>query len=186
MLLLSSPVLGAEADIVSRDVTVLDGDTIVIAERQLDLLGIDAPELEQLCYLQAEPWPCGQEARAALAGFLRGQEVDCHEILIDSEGDLTGRCSIVGLDAGAELVTRGLAVLDPAYRGYYLRNFREARYNSAGMMGGRFVVPWEWRAGKRLDPEQLKRDLETPLTVEDLLAPPDGAEAESPAPPRNE
>jgi endonuclease YncB( thermonuclease family) len=158
-LLLPGTAVAAEANIVSRDVTVIDGDSIVIAGRRLELLGIDAPELAQLCYLRAEPWPCGKEARDALAGFLVGKEVDCHEILIDGEGRSVGRCSIVGLDAGAELVTRGFAVLDPAYRGYYLRNFREARYNSAGIMGGRFVVPWEWRAGKRLDPEQLKRDI---------------------------
>jgi len=166
-LLLPAAAAAEEANIVSRDVTVIDGDSIVIAERQLELLGIDAPELEQLCYLQAEPWPCGQVARQALAQFLAGKEVLCSEIVVDAEGRLLGRCSIVGLDAGAELVTRGLAVLDPAYRGYYLRNFREARYNSAGMMGGRFVVPWEWRDGKRLDPEQLKRDLETPLPFGD-------------------
>jgi len=170
-LFLSGAVEAAEADIVGRDVLVIDGDSIVIAERELELLGIDAPELEQLCYLKAEPWPCGRVASEALGQFLDGKEVLCREIVVDGEGRLLGRCSIVGLDAGAELVTRGLAVLDPAYRGYYLRNYREARYNSAGMLGGRFVVPWEWRDGKRLDPEQLKRDLETPLPFGDAMPP---------------
>lgn len=161
--LLSSPAWAEEADIVSSDVEVIDGDSIVIDNRQLDLLGIDAPELTQLCYSAAAPWPCGEAASALLAQFLVGKQIHCREVIINAQGQLLGRCGRLGLDAGAELVTRGLAVLDPAYRGYYLRNFREARYNSAGMVGGRFVVPWEWRDGKRLDPEQLKRDLEMPL-----------------------
>ena len=159
-----------EADLVAQDVQVIDGDSIIISGKQLNLLGIDAPELGQECYLKAEAWPCGEAASLALAGFLDGKEVHCHEIILDDEGHLTGRCSIVGLDVGAELVTRGLAVLDPDYRGYYLRNYREARYSGAGVLGGRFVVPWEWRDGKRLDPEQLKRDLENPIELEDLLS----------------
>jgi endonuclease YncB( thermonuclease family) len=158
-----------------NSITVIDGDSIVISGSQLDLLGIDAPELGQNCYLKGVAWACGAEASLALAQFVDGKQLDCHEIIIDEKGQLTGRCSIVGLDIGAELVTRGLAVLDPAYRGYYLRNYREARYSGAGILGGRFVTPWEWRDGKRLDPEKLKppaaketapADPEPSLTIE--------------------
>ena len=160
LILFCAPVLGlalaSEPDILGRDVTVIDGDTIIVSGTQLELLGIDAPELGQVCYLKGVAWACGEEASLALARFVVGKQVDCHEIIIDDKGQLTGRCSVVGLDIGAELVTRGMAVLDPAYRGYYLRNYREARFSGAGVLGGRFVTPWDWRDGKRLDPEKLK------------------------------
>jgi endonuclease YncB( thermonuclease family) len=170
MLLFSMRALAAEADLAGRDVQVIDGDTIIISGQELDLLGIDAPELAQQCYLKGEAWPCGEASSLALMEFLDGKQVHCHEIIIDEKGQLTGRCSIVGLDVGAELVTRGLAVLDPAYRGYYLRNYREARYSGAGVLGGRFVTPWEWRDGKRLDPEKLKPPATAPTTPVDPKA----------------
>jgi endonuclease YncB( thermonuclease family) len=45
-----------------QGVRVIDGDTVEIDGRLVQLYGIDAPELGQLCDRDGELWECGREA----------------------------------------------------------------------------------------------------------------------------
>jgi endonuclease YncB( thermonuclease family) len=46
------------------------------------LLGIDAPEGNQVCQRDGRPWRCGADAEAALVTLIGGQRVRC-DVLVD-------------------------------------------------------------------------------------------------------
>src|SRR3546814_9137278 len=61
---------GAEA------VTVIDGDTLTLADgREIRLVGIQAPKLA-LGRAGFQPWPLAEEAKARLAAFTLGRSLD--------------------------------------------------------------------------------------------------------------
>ena len=53
--------------------TVIDGDTIEVGARMIDLFGVDAPEAGQTFTVMLFPWKCGREATKMLTalGFRR-------------------------------------------------------------------------------------------------------------------
>ncbi len=53
-----------------------DGDTILMGDTALRLWGIDAPELDQVCYLQREQ-PCGLAAKDHLERLIADQLIVC-------------------------------------------------------------------------------------------------------------
>ncbi len=46
------------------NITVIDGDTMILDNQEVELHGIDAPELDQTCKVigKDEIWNCGEEA----------------------------------------------------------------------------------------------------------------------------
>ncbi len=62
-----------------QDLQVIDGDTLQSGGDIVQLYGIDAPELGQLCWRRNEPWQCGVEAAFALQKLvqLSGLAVTC-------------------------------------------------------------------------------------------------------------
>ena len=62
--LLASPLA---AETITGTVEVIDGDSLVLAGRQIRLVGIDAPEYDQTCDRAGQSWACGAEAKAQLA-----------------------------------------------------------------------------------------------------------------------
>ncbi len=60
-------------------------------------------------------------------------------------------CTVVGEDLEEWMVSQGLAL---AYRRYsldYVDQEANAQAARRGIWVGEFVMPWEWRRGKRLD-----------------------------------
>lgn len=76
LLALAGPALAAE---IVGPARAIDGDTIEVGGRRIDLFGIDAPEKEQFCLKRkkAEPWDCGIAAQIRLMRLLQRQEVRC-------------------------------------------------------------------------------------------------------------
>ena len=58
------------------EVRVTDGDTIILKDQKIRLDGIDAPEKNQLCRQNKEPWFCGKEATKALKTLLENTETE--------------------------------------------------------------------------------------------------------------
>ena len=130
--------------------TVLDGDTLEVAGERIRLHGIDAPERRQQCVVDGAAWPCGTEASLALAARIAEHRVECEETDKDRYGRIVAVCRIGESDLNAWMVAEGWAL---AYRRYamdYTGQEAAAEAARRGIWRGKFVVPWEWRRGRRL------------------------------------
>ncbi len=88
---------------------VTDGDGLRIKGQEIRLFGIDAPEFAH---------PFGKQAKWALHGLCKGQEVFAVSAEIDDYGRLVARCFLSnGSDLSAEMVKLGLALDWPKFSG---------------------------------------------------------------------
>ena len=140
----------APAEALSGRARVIDGDTIEVGKTRVRLHGVDAPESGQSCVASGARWPCGRRATRALAGRLGGRAVTCEERDRDRYGRIVAVCRQDGRDINAWLVAEGWALAYRRYSRAYLGEEQRARAGRKGMWRGEFVVPWDWRRGKRL------------------------------------
>ena len=152
------------ADDITGKARVIDGDTIEVGGQRIRLHGLDAPELRQTCLGYRGVFPCGEHARRMLSREADGQEVTCQERGQDRYGRVLAVCHVEGLDLGAHMVRLGWAL---AYREYsldYVDAEKSAKALITGLWRTRFVPPWEWRRGKRLElPEQADISSRCPI-----------------------
>jgi endonuclease YncB( thermonuclease family) len=144
-LLLATACARAAAELVGP-AKVLDGDTLDVQGRRVRLHGIDAPEGDQSCTDGAgRSYRCGDRARAALAGRVRGKSVRCEPRDRDPHGRMVAVCFVGSENVNRWLVEQGLAL---AYRHYsrdYVDAEEAARDAGRGMWAGSFVTPWKHR-----------------------------------------
>ena len=139
----------ALADITGK-ARVIDGDTLEIDGQRIRLHGIDAPESRQLCRRDGERWRCGMDATSALKAFLGSRPVSCEELDRDRYRRVVAKCAVDGVDIGDWMVSQGWAVAYYLYSYEYSRAEQHAKSARLGIWASRFVLPWEWRRGKRL------------------------------------
>ena len=135
------PVVGAA--------TVIDGDTIEIRGRRIELYGIDAPEIGQTCKIVFFPWKCGAEAIKMLRALVADREVSCDIQGAGSHAQLAGVCSTQGGELTETMVRIGMAL---AYRDQsldYVADEAAAEREDVGVWQTRFDAPWERRAAQR-------------------------------------
>ena len=140
---------GLSGDIVGHG-RAIDGDTLDIGGVRVRLSGVDAPEKRQTCRTGANVWSCGGLAAAALRS--RSGEIRCERRGRDEYGSVVARCVEGGLDIGAWLVSEGWALAHGPGSGGYLEVQEGAKADKKGIHRGDYVVPWEWRRGRRLKP----------------------------------
>ncbi len=88
-----------------------DGDSLRIGGDRVRLIGLDAPELDQVCWTgEGVEWPCGREARTAMAELLSKGSIDCATRGEDRFGRLLATCEFAGADLGAPMVASGHAI----------------------------------------------------------------------------
>ena len=133
---------------VSGIARVLDGDTIEIGSVRVRLWGVDAPEGRQTCLDGSRRWPCGRRATQALARQIDGLSVDCEER--DRDGRVVAVCRRNGKDVNAWLVREGWALAFRRYSQAYVEEESAAKAARRGLWRGKFVQPWDWRRGERL------------------------------------
>ena len=132
------------AEDVSKFLTVSDGDGFVAAGLRIRLLGMDAPEIEQLCLdEEGREWPCGEKARWRLYELLAGREIEVRIHDVDRYGRLLATCRVGGRDVGETMVREGLAVCYRSDR--YEAAEREALRNRRGLWRGAHQTPESWR-----------------------------------------
>ncbi len=148
---------------------IIDGDTLEVQGTVIHLKGIDAPELGQSCRIGARPYDCGQVARTALLDLTAGVTVTCKLAPAGPEsgnpedanpndggpnnGDpdgRVGRCTADGYDLSEGMAYTGWALALRRASDPYLAFEERARAAGRGLWKGRFVAPWDWRAGARL------------------------------------
>lgn len=131
----------SEVSDVEGHATAIDGDSLYVAGREVRLIGIDAPEAQQICRRGGAKWECGEAATQELAGLISGQIVYCQGLELDQHGRLLALCNAGNLDLNKEMVQRGLAV---SY-GRYSAEEREAANANKGLWAGEFERPRVWR-----------------------------------------
>ena len=138
----------------SADVTgtahVVDGDTVHINSAKIRLHGVDAPEQRQTCMRDQSVWNCGLESTETLKELINQSVVTCTELGKGRYKRIIGVCYVQGRDLNAEMVKLGMAVAYSRYSNDYIKFEEEAKLNGVGMWSSRFVMPWDWRRGKRL------------------------------------
>ncbi|WP_439568672.1 thermonuclease family protein [Sphingopyxis sp.] len=133
-------------------VHVIDGDSLIVRQDDgsvtIRLTGIDAAEYRQDCARRdASRWPCGHDARAALARLAGGGPLHCEVAARDRYDRSLATCRTRpfpgGIDLGAEMVRQGWAV---ATSDAYLVEEAEAQAKRRGIWQGNFIRPADWRA----------------------------------------
>ena len=149
------PVTAAVAENITGVPTVIDGDTIDIHGQRIRLHGIDAPESKQVCISGGEKYRCGQRAALALSDRIGRGSVTCKAKDTDRYGRVIAACFKGQEDLNGWLVSQGLAVAYRRYSDDYVGQESAAKAASFGLWSGGFVMPWDWRRGKRLASEQV-------------------------------
>lgn len=134
--------LPASADVAR----VIDGDTIELAGRVVDLYGIDAPELGQRCNLpNGGTWPCGEAAARVLNELVGGARLTCTDQDAGPDGRVTSVCLLGGLDVNRQMVRDGFAWAAEPTDGDYIAAQQQAKDQSIGVWWIPTQPPWEYR-----------------------------------------
>ena len=132
---------------------VIDGDTLVIEGRLVQLAGIDAPELGQRCFNQGKSWRCGLEAALALRKLISFGKVVCVPDKANPQSALAS-CSVAEKDLATALLQQGYAVALPEASSTLKAAQNSAKEAKFGIWRGDFVAPASWRDGVRLPGEK--------------------------------
>ncbi len=125
----------------SGNAYVIDGDTLVIDKQHIRLMGIDAPELDQMCGKEPLLRNCGQVARQALQKLLAKNQVRCDGQGRDKFDRILATCFVGQNNINYTMVETGQAV---AY-GDYLDAELLARGRKVGLWANTFETPQDWR-----------------------------------------
>lgn len=128
---------------------IISGDTFEINGRYFRLFGISAPIANQTCVDgKGRSYRCGKTAALWLKEWIDGEELECHVIQQDTNGNMVGTCALGEYDIGAALVNAGWAVANPKYAdayAIYVVYEEQAQRNKRGLWEGQFYRPWDWQ-----------------------------------------
>jgi endonuclease YncB( thermonuclease family) len=129
---------------------IVDGDTIYVAARKIRLSGVDAPETDQVCLdAAAQPSSCGIQAKDALTEHFGGRQLTCTLSGTDLYGRNLGDCFLGSESMSRWLVRNGWALAFRKYSTAFVTDEDYARERKAGLWGGAFIAPWDWRHRNR-------------------------------------
>ena len=135
---------------------VVDGDSLGLNGELIRLAGIDAPEVDQLCYRGNIPHRCGIDSRAWLAAQIEDKRIDCRIHHRDGAQRLVSTCWSEGRDIGGQSVRAGWALVWAGMESPYGGIEEEARSEQAGMWAFDFRHPAQWRS--IMDDERKAQD----------------------------
>ena len=124
---------------------VIKGNMIEIEEQKIQLYGIDAPELEQLCYVKGQPWQCGLTAKQKLANKIVDKSLTCRIKEQENEQIPLAECFIGRQNLNAWLVEQGWAIADRQTSRSFISHEILAQRNHKGIYGSQFLKPSLWR-----------------------------------------
>ncbi|MGD9886125.1 MAG: thermonuclease family protein [Reyranella sp.] len=128
----------AFAPVALADVTVVDGDTIIVGGEAFDLHGIVAPEHRQIC---ADGTPAGVIASEVLRELVRDRTVTCEPKARSRYSPTVGVCLADGLDLGSLMVRSGWAWAFVQHSANYLPQEAAARAARIGVHAHDCIPP---------------------------------------------
>ncbi|MYE01862.1 MAG: thermonuclease family protein [Alphaproteobacteria bacterium] len=139
----------AQAETLTGNARVIDGDTLAVAGERVRLDAIDAPESRQSCTRNGRPWACGKAATQAMRKLVGRNPVRCEVNRRDRYGRAIGACFANGRGLQQQLVRMGLALAYRHYSTRYVPDEDAARKEGIGLWSGSFVEPWRWREERK-------------------------------------
>ena len=151
--LLSSPLTAKEIRDEFIVYQIIDGDSLKRHQKRYRIQGIDAPELKQLCWIDDQPWSCGEAAGDYLRSIQGREGLFCIKVDEDRYRRDIVKCSVQtkdGIkDVGSIMVEEGYALAYRQYSKEYIEEEKRAKDMKKGIWKSRFIYPWEWRREKR-------------------------------------
>ncbi len=138
--------LAARAETITGASRIIDGDSLEVAGRKIDLLGVDAPELGQTCNWPKKEINCGLIAKSALMDLTAGVSVVCELEAGDRGGHALGVCRAAGYDLAEGMAHTGWAVATDGAPQRYKTAMAGAQEARRALWHGQFILPWIWRA----------------------------------------
>jgi endonuclease YncB( thermonuclease family) len=136
----------ADAEDISGVPHVVDGDTIILGNVKVRLVGIDAPETDQVCLdMHATRWTCGIEARNQLTQHIASRRVSCEPSGVDVYRRSLAVCRLGSEDLNGWMVRQGWALAFVRYSKNYVAEEASAQNARRGIWSGAFIAPWDWR-----------------------------------------
>lgn len=130
----------------AAEVKAVDGDSLVIGERRIRLLGIDAPEYSQTCGdKDGYDYPCGQDSLRFMQELLAKGQVECKTVQKDIYKRDLSICYVNGEDINRKMIENGRAVVYRTDDTEYLAAEESARVNKRGVWQGKFMKPELYR-----------------------------------------
>ncbi len=145
LLVLALPALAHAADL-TGPAQVIDGDSLVVAGKEIRLAGIDVPEWDQVCTgPDGKDWKPGQHASAWLRSRIEGKTVSCAPQGRDRHRRIIATCYLDGQDINAHLASAGWAYPYTRYSDRYTAEASAAAQAGLGLWAGKCQVPEDWR-----------------------------------------
>ena len=139
----------------SKEVIVVDGDSLEIGKKRIRLMGIDAPEYDQFCKNEkGRLYPCGKQSAQYLQDLIKNKEIKCHIHKKDKYDRELCTCYADGQDINAEMIKSGQAIV------YLESNYQSeqatAQKEKKGIWRGIFIHPRLFRLLKSQSASQNK------------------------------
>ena len=130
LLLAAAVAMGLQPARADDEFSVVDGDTLQIGDKVVDLYGIDAPELGQLCFHDNDWNRCGQAAAFELKKLIEFDGPPVCEPAPQNRNQVVCRAS--GRDVALALLRAGYAVASTGSGDIYREAEKSARETSSG------------------------------------------------------
>lgn len=124
---------------------IIDGDSIIVANHEIRILHIDAPEYKQTCTdKNNNEYPCGQDTKIFLAKSLSKHPTICKISGKDVYNRYLANCSNNNRDISELMIKNGWAIIykQPSF---YFSDQEYARLNKLGIWQGDFLIPKIYR-----------------------------------------
>ncbi|MFT6333134.1 MAG: endonuclease YncB(thermonuclease family) [Lentimonas sp.] len=147
--------LSFSSKIIAGKAKVIDGDSVVVENNQIRLIGIDAPEFSQKCLDENNrEYSCGTNATIFLKKLIDGKQVNCEYEQKDIYNRYLANCYVGGINVNYELIRSGMAIIYNLKEADEVIKYLEieARNLKKGLWKGSFEEPKDFRRrnkGKR-------------------------------------
>ena len=132
-------------DVKSNKIKVVDGDTIHLNGEKIRFIGIDTPEIKQLCNKNNVVIKCGLLAKELLINKIGKNKVKCENEGIDRYKRILAECFVNNQSLSKYLVREGFAFAYRKYSTKFIEDEKYAKKNKKGMWSMTFEYPWDYR-----------------------------------------